>query len=661
MKVVLSEKAGYCFGVQRAMNKAESLLDQKGGEKIYSFGSLIHNDQATGKLAAKGLREANSVSDIEDGSVVIIRSHGLGKKYYELLEEKNCRIEDATCPFVKKIQNIALSHKKVGKKIIIIGDGVHPEIEGINLWAGGDCIIGKELEEFEKISFEEEASYVVVTQTTFNVEKYRLIKAYLESRLREVVFFDTICDATKERQEDAVKIAREVDAMLVIGGKQSSNTKKLYELCSEFCKTFLIETVKDIDVDEIKFYDSIGVTAGASTPDFIIDEVVAFIVHIKKHGKELGLMSSEMEKLLLEEEQNYEEVYKGSIVKGYVERVKPDSYYITLNYKTDGVLPKTEMNGDEELQVGDEVSLEVIKIDKNTGEIILSKKRLDAFKAWDDLEIGKVIDVKVAEIGNKGLIAKYKNSIKGFIPLSHVANKFVKDEDLQEFQNQEFQTEIIDVEPRKRRLILSRKNILAREEQARKDEFVKNLAVGDVYTGTVRDIKNYGMFVDLGAMTGLVHISELSWNRRDKIEQLYSVGDSVEVKVVEFDAEKGRLSLSIKALQRDPFEVFQENTKVDDIIECTVKNIKEYGIFVKLNEDVDGFIHISNLSSSYVKNPAEIVNQGDVLSAKIISINPETQKIELTLNLNEEKEEVSEEVPQEATVVEEVTEEGTEE
>ena len=365
-------------------------------------------------------------------------------------------------------------------------------------------------------------------------------------------------------------------------------------------------------------------------------------------------MSSEMEKLLQEEEQNYEEVYRGSIVKGYVERVKPDSYYITLNYKTDGVLPRSEMSGDEELQVGDEVSLEVIKIDKNTGEIILSKKRLDAFKAWDDLEVGKIIDVKVAEIGNKGLIVKYKNSIKGFIPLSHVANRFVKDEDLQEFAGQEFQAEIIDVEPRKRRLILSRKVIIAREEEAKRDEFVKTLEVGNVYTGVVRDIKNYGMFVDLGAMTGLVHISELSWNRRDKIEELYKVDDEVQVKVVDFDPEKGRLSLSIKALSEDPFETFRKNAKVDDIIECTVKNIKEYGVFVKLNETVDGFIHISNLSSSYVKNPNEVVSQGDVITARIISINEETQKVELTMNLNPDAEEtVEEEAVVEETVAEE--------
>lgn len=366
-------------------------------------------------------------------------------------------------------------------------------------------------------------------------------------------------------------------------------------------------------------------------------------------------MSSEMEKLLQEEEQNYEEVYRGSIVKGYVERVKPDSYYITLNYKTDGVLPRSEMSGDEELQVGDEVSLEVIKIDKNTGEIILSKKRLDAFKAWDDLEVGKVIDVKVAEIGNKGLIVKYKNSIKGFIPLSHVANRFVKDEDLQEFAGQEFQAEIIDVEPRKRRLILSRKVIIAREEEAKRDEFVKTLEVGNVYTGVVRDIKNYGMFVDLGAMTGLVHISELSWNRRDKIEELYKVDDEVQVKVVDFDPEKGRLSLSIKALSEDPFETFRKNAKVDDIIECTVKNIKEYGVFVKLNETVDGFIHISNLSSSYVKNPNEVVSQGDVITARIISINEETQKVELTMHLNPDAEEAVEE---EAVVEEVATEEA---
>lgn len=366
-------------------------------------------------------------------------------------------------------------------------------------------------------------------------------------------------------------------------------------------------------------------------------------------------MSSEMEKLLQEEEQNYEEVYRGSIVKGYVERVKPDSYYITLNYKTDGVLPRSEMSGDEELQVRDEVSLEVIKIDKNTGEIILSKKRLDAFKAWDDLEVGKVIDVKVAEIGNKGLIVKYKNSIKGFIPLSHVANRFVKDEDLQEFAGQEFQAEIIDVEPRKRRLILSRKVIIAREEEAKRDEFVKTLEVGNVYTGVVRDIKNYGMFVDLGAMTGLVHISELSWNRRDKIEELYKVDDEVQVKVVDFDPEKGRLSLSIKALSEDPFETFRKNAKVDDIIECTVKNIKEYGVFVKLNETVDGFIHISNLSSSYVKNPNEVVSQGDVITARIISINEETQKVELTMNLNPDAEETVEE---EAVVEEVATEEA---
>ncbi len=653
MKVVVSKKAGYCFGVQRAIKRAEESVSSSEEKKVVSLGALIHNKQATDKLKEQGLVEIEEFDQIENGDTVIIRSHGLGEKYYILLQEKNCDIVDATCPFVKKIQNIASNNKKMGKRIIIIGDKNHPEIEGINLWAGGDCIIGKEISDFEPLE-DEKTAYIVVAQTTFSIEKYQRIKKYLQKKFEDVTFFDTICDATRERQEDALKIAQQVDAMIVIGGRHSSNTKKLYEICQKYCKTFLIETINDIDVDEIKLYDIVGVTAGASTPDFIINEVIDFIVHIKKQVKELDLMSSEMEKLLQEEEQNYEEVYKGSIVKGYVERVKPDSYYITLNYKTDGVLPKTEMSGEEDLQVGDEVSLEVIKIDKNTGEIILSKKRLDAFKAWDDLEIGKIIDVKVAEIGNKGLIVKYKNSVKGFIPLSHVANKFIKDEDLQGLSNQDLQVEVIDVEPRKRRLILSRKNVVAREENVKREEFIKTLAIGNVYTGIVRDIKNYGMFVDLGAMTGLVHISELSWNRRDKIEQLYKVGDEVEVKVVEYDPEKERLSLSIKALTTDPFVVFQNNTQVDDIVECVVKNIKEYGVFVKLNEDVDGFIHISNLSSSYVKNPGEVVSQGDTVTAKVLSINSETQKVELTMNL-EEKQEESAEVVEETAVTEEVS------
>lgn len=289
MKLIVSEKAGYCFGVQRAMKKARVLLENEREKKVYSLGPLIHNEQATQKLMNEGLFEANGIEDIDDGSVVVIRSHGLGEKYYTLLEGKGCEIEDATCPFVKKIQMIARDHVRQGKGIVIIGDSSHPEIEGINLWAGGCCIIGKEIEDFEKIEFSSDKEYVVVAQTTFSVEKYQRIKKFLEGKIKNLKFFDTICDATRERQEDAVKIAQSVDAMIVIGGRHSSNTKKLYELCSQFCKTFLIETANDIDVDEIKIYDSIGMTAGASTPDFIINEVIDFIVHTKKHGKELGI------------------------------------------------------------------------------------------------------------------------------------------------------------------------------------------------------------------------------------------------------------------------------------------------------------------------------------------------------------------------------------
>lgn len=350
-------------------------------------------------------------------------------------------------------------------------------------------------------------------------------------------------------------------------------------------------------------------------------------------------MSSEMERLLLEEEQKYQEVYKGSRVKGTVEVVKPDSFYISLSYKTDGVLPKSEAGDCEDIKVGDELDLEVIKIDKNTGEIILSKRRLDDFKAWDEIKLGDIINVKVSEKNDKGLIARFKGSIRGFLPLSHIETKFIGEDALDKYVGQEFDAEIIDLDPKKRRLILSRKNLLLREQNANKKNLLEKIVEGSVFKGIVRDIKDYGIFVDLGGLTGLVHVSELSWSRKDNIEKSFKIDQEVDVKVLSFDPEKERLSLSIKSLTPNPWEVFVSNTNVGDVLTGEVKNIKDYGVFVSLGDGIDGFVHISNISSDFIKNPSEVLKVGDKIDAKILNIDPQTQKIELTLNLNEANEE----------------------
>ena len=353
-------------------------------------------------------------------------------------------------------------------------------------------------------------------------------------------------------------------------------------------------------------------------------------------------MISEMEKLLMEEEQNYQEVYKGSRVKGIVEVVKPDSFYISLSYKTDGILPKSEAGASDDIKVGDELDLEVIKIDKNTGEIVLSKKRIDDFKTWEEINIGDIINVKIVEKNEKGLIARYKGNVRGFIPLSHVETRFIGDEALDKYIGQEFDVEIIDLVPKKKRLILSRKNLLQKEVEDNKKQLLDQLVEGTIFKGIVKDIKDYGVFVDIGGFTGLVHVSELSWNRRDNVEKMFSLEQEVDVQVISFDPEKDRLSLSIKSLIPNPWALFVEKTAAGDIISGEVKNIKDYEVFISIEDGIDGFVHISNISRDYIKNPSDVVKVGDQLEAKVLNIDPETKKIELTLILTDEAPEASE-------------------
>ncbi len=348
-------------------------------------------------------------------------------------------------------------------------------------------------------------------------------------------------------------------------------------------------------------------------------------------------MISEMEKLLMEEEQNYQEVYKGSRVKGIVEVVKPDSFYISLSYKTDGILPKSEAGASDDIKVGDELDLEVIKIDKNTGEIVLSKKRIDDFKTWEEINIGDIINVKAIERNEKGLIVRYKGNVRGFIPLSHIETRFVGDEALEKYLGQDFDVEIIDLVPKKKRLILSRKNLLQKEFEDNKRQLLDQLTEGTIFKGIIKDIKDYGIFVDIGGVTGLVHVSELSWNRRDNVEKMFKLDEEVDVQVISYDPEKDRLSLSIKSLIPNPWEVFVNKTSAGDIISGEVKNIKDYGVFISIEDGIDGFVHISNISKEYVKNPNDVIKVGDRLEAKVLNIDSETKKIELTLILTEEE------------------------
>jgi ribosomal protein S1 len=345
-------------------------------------------------------------------------------------------------------------------------------------------------------------------------------------------------------------------------------------------------------------------------------------------------MNNEMEQLL-KEENLFKTIKVGQNVEGKVILEKYDEYYIDLNYKTDGVLPKSEVCEEQEIKIGDVIDVKVIKMDRNSGDVIVSNKQAQEVNTWNELEIGQIIDVKVTDESKSGLIVSYKG-IRGFIPLSHINNKYINNIDFKEYKSIVMSCEIIDVDSSKKRFVLSRKNVLIKQEEKKKLDFMENTKTGDLLEGTVKDIKDYGVFVDLDGFVGLVHNSELSWSRRHECE--YKIGDLVKVKVISLDKETQRLALSIKALHKRPWDNFIENYNVGDILTGNIKVVKDYGVFVRLKEALDGFVHISNLSCEFVKNPKDIVKVDEEVKVKIININNENEKIELTMNINEEDE-----------------------
>lgn len=359
--------------------------------------------------------------------------------------------------------------------------------------------------------------------------------------------------------------------------------------------------------------------------------------------------SMDMQQLLDEQDSSYQEIYKGTVVEGTVILEKDDAYYIDLKYKTDGYLPKSEVFDDEDIKVGDEVRVYVIKVDKNNGEIVLSKKRVDEIGAWDDIAVGNVVSVKGLEVNPKGLIVAFKGNVRGFIPLSQIELKYVGEDVAKSYLGKEFEAEVLDVDPKKRRLILSRKSILQKVQDEKMQELSGKIEEGKVFKGIVRDVKDYGVFVDIGGMVGLVHVSEVSWNRNKKLKDLFKVDQEIDVQVINFSLEEKRLSLSIKSLESHPWNEYVQEHKVGDIVEGEVKNIKDYGVFINLYPVVDGFVHISNISEDFVKNPSEVLKVGDKVQVKIIGLNEDDKKIELSMLLEEkQQEEASQEDTSEA-------------
>lgn len=638
MKVTIAEACGFCYGVRRAVDMASQA---ETGTK--TLGPIIHNPQVVARLSAQGVAPVDSLDEVGDGETVLIRSHGVGPSVYEEASRRGIRVIDATCPHVKKAQQDAKKIVEEGKNLVIIGEKAHPEVISISQWGANRAIIIDREIEAEQIPFSE--SLGVVVQTTFSQEQFKRIAEILKTKTNDLDVHMTICTATQQRQNAAVELAGKVDAMIVVGGRNSANTGRLAQVCREQgCPTYHIETAAELDTAAFRGMNHIGITAGASTPDWIIQEVVDIMENLQAEGTEV--MSEE----LLDQYDYEENPKKGDVVKGTVISVNDDAAYVSIGTKAEAILPKKEIavpapeKASDVIHVGDELTVEIANNIKEEGSIVVSIVKMKKVEDWkevrDAFENDQLVECVGKETNKAGLVVSIK-SLRGFIPLSQGDVKFVKS--LDNLVGETFQVKVIDIDEHKNRLVLSRKAVLEAEREQKWAEALQNIEEGAVLEGTVVKIMPYGAFIDLGGVEGLLHISDISWKRVSSVDAVLQVGEKLNVLVQKFDQERNRISLSLKALQKNPWIAAIEKFEVGDVVKGEVKKLLPFGAILAIDPELQGLLHVSELTEKRGAVVKDLVNIGDVMNVKIIGIDTDKKKISLSvlaIQKDEEEQEV---------------------
>ena len=634
MNIYISKHAGYCFGVKNAVETASEILENSNDMPIYSLGPLIHNPQVVDKLGKDGLKVLSKIQGIDKGKI-IIRAHGVPKSVQKEIESLKLSLIDTTCPFVKAVHEKVNKYNEMGYKIVIIGDKNHPEVIGINGWCNNEGIIVNTEE--EAIGIEYYNKLCIVSQTTNTLEKFEKLSNILASKGDEVKVFNTICNATNLRQNACEELAKKVDAMVVIGGYNSSNTNKLVEISKKHCKNvYHIEISEELPLQDITKFNTIGITAGASTPDWIIKEVVDTMNNINDNE-----IMEAIENSLID-------INKGDIVQGKIIYVTENEVMVNINYKSDGIIDREELSNDPDVRPkdlfneGDDIEVYVVSLDDGEGNVVLSVRRLKIIKNWEELkksyEKKEKVECKVLT-DVKGGLSVLVNDIKGFMPASQISVKYV--DDLSAYKGKTLTAKLIDFDKDRKRVILSSKVVEQEELERQREELWSKLEVGSLIDGQVERLTNFGAFVDIGGLDGLIHISDLSWHRIGHPSEVVNEGDKIQVQVLDFNREKNRISLGLKQILPKPWDLFIENRKIGDVTSGKVVNILDFGAFVRLEEGVDGLVHISQISKEHIKKPSEKLEIGQEVMVKIIDINEEEKRI--SLSMREVEEDVEEE------------------
>lgn len=616
MEVILAKHHGFCYGVKRAVRLAEDSIAMDGPS--FTLGPIIHNPQMVERLAERGVGLADAPEDVARGNL-IIRSHGVGPDIYQRAQKRGLRVIDATCPHVKKAQMAAHALAEDGYQVVIVGERHHPEVKSIFEWSGKNALIVETLEEAQSVRRYPKLG--IVAQTTFSSEQFKCMVEALLDKSPSLRIERTICTATQQRQAAAIKIAHDVDCMLVIGGKNSANTTRLAELCTRAgCRTYHIETAEELRKEWFSGMKKVGMTAGASTPDWIIEEVCEKV--------------QDMESLLKEETVN--QLRTGDIVQGTVVGIHKNEVFVDVGDKMEGIIPLAELafptpeNASDVLHEGDTVTVCVLGRDSD-GSLELSKKRAERAEGWKQVEEAfeakQTLEGKVVEAVKGGLVLSV-HGIRGFVPASQVALRFIAD--LSGYVGQQMTALPIEIDKQKQRVVLSRRVLLEEERKQKEEEVFSCLEAGKVIQGTVKKLMDYGAFIDIGGIDGLAHISDLSWERVKHPSEVLSEGDEVSVVVKSFDREKKRISLSVKAVTRDPWLDKADALKDNPYTSGKVVKIMDFGVFVQLENGLEGLVRLPELSEKHIVKADEVVQVGDELKVKVTNIDKKNKKIALS-------------------------------
>ncbi len=634
MSVTVAKYAGFCFGVSRAVELVEQAAAQ--GKQVRTLGPIIHNRHVVERFASMGIRVIESPEEAEPGSTVIIRSHGVPKAVYEALEKQGVEIIDATCPFVKRIHGLVSQAEAEGRLPVIIGTRAHPEVEGIAGWCGC-CRIFETPEELEKWAlepgFSQDIPVCMVCQTTSTESLWKKCREIAKKLFTNLKIFDTICRATEYRQNEAAKLSAVCQAMVVVGDAKSSNTGRLAMICGEHCgRVALVDQAAELDPDFFRGVRDVGITAGASTPAWIIKEVNKTMSEI------LNVEAVQEENFAELLEQSIKTLNTGDKVIGTVTGIGNTEVQVDLGTKHAGYIPYDEVSTDPSvkpediLHVGDEIEVFVVRVNDQEGTVQLSKKKLDGMKVWDDMgvcvEDKTTVEGVITEENKGGLVATVKG-VRVFIPASQ--SGVAKGGDMAGMVGKNVKLKITEVNRAKRRVIGSIRAVASEERKAAQEKIWTEIEEGKTYHGTVKSLTSYGAFVDIGGVDGMVHVSELSWNRIKNPAEVVKVGDEIDVYVISFDAAKHKISLGYKTAEMNPWNQFMTNYSIGDVVDAKVVKMMTFGAFAEILPGVDGLIHISQIADRRIGKPEDVLSEGQVVTVKITDVDADNKRISLSI------------------------------